>query len=128
MSLMISIRQHHSLTRGRTSASRSTSGPRTQRVSAVEMVTLVVIAALLVVGVLATRPQPVATASTGMIRVEAGDTLWSIAKSHPVPGLSTAQAVELIAANNHVPNGPLSVGSSLEVPAGEVRGAEFASR
>jgi LysM repeat protein len=121
-------RSHDSLTRGQVPTRRTARGPGPVHVSTMEIVILVMIGLLLVTGVLATRSSAAVPTSTGVVRVEPGDTLWSIAKAHPVSGLSTAQGAELIAALNHMSNDPLSVGVSLVVPVTRERGLEFASR
>ena len=128
MSSTATIRTHDSLKCRRTPAGRSAPGSRHQYVSVLEILTLVMIGALLIVGVLASGPHDMAPGSTGVVLVEAGDTLWSIAKAHPVVGLTTAQAAELIATKNHVSHSPLNVGSSLLVPVSEERGPAIASR
>jgi len=51
-------------------------------------------------------------------RVEPGDTLWSIAASHPVPGLDTAHTVDLISDINGLENPSLLAGSAILVPSG----------
>ena len=56
------------------------------------------------------------TGSTG-VRVERGDTLWSIAQAHPVKGLTTAQTADIIASSNSLDGSPLATGRTLVVPA-----------
>ncbi len=49
--------------------------------------------------------------------VRAGDTLWSIAEEHPIPGLNTADTVSVISEWNNLDGGCLHVGECLLVPA-----------
>lgn len=83
-----------------------------------EILALVVIAALLIAGPLMNRAHVPTSVDTVEVRAESGDSLWSIAENHPIDGLTTAQTVEVIAAVNGL-NGPLvAAGGSLNVPQG----------
>ncbi|MBE0476731.1 MAG: LysM peptidoglycan-binding domain-containing protein [Coriobacteriia bacterium] len=75
-------------------------------------------AAVLAVGAAAVRPvgAPAATAPTTTVRVAPSDTLWSIAKAHPLPGASTARTVAAIRAVNGMRGSDLVVGQVIEVP------------
>jgi hypothetical protein len=57
-----------------------------------------------------------ADVATRPVRVEAGDTLWSIASAHPVPGLRTEQTVDLIRRKNGMELSVVHVGQLLDVP------------
>jgi hypothetical protein len=92
-----------------------------------EVLTLVVIAILLLLGAFLTSGPPAASPSLLRLRVQAGDSLWTVAKSHPVDGLSTAQVAELVAARNGLSGAGLVPGQELLVPAGDA-GQQFASR
>lgn len=59
---------------------------------------------------------PPADVATRPVRVEAGDTLWSIASAHPVPGLRTEQTVDLIRRTNGMEGSVVYVGQLLDVP------------
>lgn len=55
-------------------------------------------------------------AATQIVKIDAGDSLWSIAAAHPVPGLSTAQTVELIKRSNQLSGSSVAEGTLLRVP------------
>jgi LysM repeat protein len=101
---------------------------RLGRLSLLEIVVLFVIAGLLVVGVLRTQPSGESMHATQTVQVHTGQTLWAIARAHPIDGLSTAQTAELISRNNHLSGGLLSAGQTLQVPAGGSAGPQMASR
>jgi len=83
-----------------------------------EMLALALIVVLLVAVPLLSRGTDVRDSDdTASVLVGEGDTLWSLAKSNPVPGLSTEENVERIAAMNGIESGRLPVGSAIEVPA-----------
>lgn len=52
-----------------------------------------------------------------LISVEQGDTLWSIAESHPIEGLTTRQCVQWIAASNGIEGSVIVPGQAIAVPA-----------
>jgi len=64
---------------------------------------------------LAAEPTP-AEVPTRSLRVEAGDSLWSIAAAHRVEGLTTEQTVELIRNTNGMTGSMLQTGQLLRVP------------
>lgn len=51
------------------------------------------------------------------VRVEPGQTLWSLAKQYPVEGADTARTVEIIASLNGLHDGVILAGSTVRVPA-----------
>lgn len=57
---------------------------------------------------------PVGT--TISLTVRPGQSLWAIADAHPVPGLDTAQTVELIASLNALQDAAISPGDTLHIP------------
>ncbi len=59
---------------------------------------------------------------TATVHVGGGDTLWSLARTHPTPGLTTAQNVELIRAINGRSGGAIHAGEVLLVPSGTEQG------
>jgi hypothetical protein len=69
---------------------------------------------------------PARTSAAISVTVANADTLWSIAASHPVPGMSTAQTVEAIREANGLTTGRLAAGQVLDVPAEGVGGTAFA--
>lgn len=50
------------------------------------------------------------------VSVAGGDTVWSIAESHPVPGVSTTELVQWISQRNGLGISPLRVGQQLQIP------------
>lgn len=50
------------------------------------------------------------------IRVGAGDSLWSLAEEHPVPGVETRLVASWIKDENGLDNSSLKIGESLVVP------------
>lgn len=53
---------------------------------------------------------------TRVVRVSPGDSLWSIAQRHQVPGRSTAETVEILATMNGLESSKLVAGAELRVP------------
>ena len=51
------------------------------------------------------------------IRVQPGDSLWSIAEEYPIEGLSTQETSDMIRNVNHLEHGSLATGAYLKVPA-----------
>ncbi len=51
------------------------------------------------------------------IRVQPGDSLWSIAEEYPIEGLSTQETSDMIRNVNHLEHGSLAAGAHLKVPA-----------
>ena len=51
------------------------------------------------------------------VRVQSGDSLWSLAQEHPIEGLSTQETSDMIRNVNHLEHGSLDAGAHLEVPA-----------
>ncbi len=70
---------------------------------------------------------PTSEATLSPVKVEAGQTLWQLARAHPVEGFTTAQTVELIAEKNDLESGSLQAGTTLLVPSG-TRDAAVAMR
>ncbi len=86
-------------------------------VSLVETLMVVAIVLLLILGAVVTASGPQERASVvRTVRVESGQTLWSIARSNPVPGLTTQQTAELIAHTNGLTDNRIAAQSSLKVP------------
>jgi len=91
-----------------------------------EVGALAVITALLVAGPLMAR-QAAVDFETSSILTAQGDTLWTIARAHPVPGLTTAQSVEVIATLNDLETANIPAGVSVQVPDSDT-GIAFALR
>ena len=51
------------------------------------------------------------------VRVQSGDSLWSLAQEHPIEGLSTQETSDMIRNVNHLEHGSLDAGAHLNVPA-----------
>lgn len=50
------------------------------------------------------------------IRVQPGDSLWSLAEEYPIEGLSTQETSDMIRNVNHLEHGSLAAGAYLKVP------------
>ncbi len=102
---------------------RATTGPavamRRVRVAA-EVAALVMIALLLLaLPILSRSTTSSSLGSTTKMVVRPGDTLWSVALAHPIPGMTTAQTADHIAALNGHNSSRIPVGSSIIVPVDE---------
>ena len=51
------------------------------------------------------------------IRVQPGDSLWSLAEEYPIEGLSTQETSDMIRNVYHLEHGSLAAGAHLKVPA-----------
>ena len=51
------------------------------------------------------------------IRVQPGDSLWSLAEEYPIEGLSAQETSDMIRNVNHLEHGSLATGAHLKVPA-----------
>lgn len=51
------------------------------------------------------------------IRVQPGDSLWSLAEEYPIEGFSTQETSDMIRNVNHLEHGSLATGAYLKVPA-----------
>lgn len=51
------------------------------------------------------------------IRVQPGDSLWSLAEEYPIEGLSTQETSDMIRNVNHLEHGSLAASAHLKVPA-----------
>ena len=51
------------------------------------------------------------------IRVQSGDSLWSLAEEYPIECLSTQETSDMIRNVNHLEHGSLAAGAHLKVPA-----------
>lgn len=69
--------------------------------------------ALLAFCVRAPMPTP---AGWSVVSVDANGSLWKLASSHPVTGLSTAETVELIQRENSLDSATIYAGQTLRVP------------
>ena len=48
------------------------------------------------------------------VRVQSGDSLWSLAQEHPIEGLSTQETSDMIRSVNHLEHGSLDAGAHLK--------------
>jgi hypothetical protein len=62
------------------------------------------------------RNEALGQAQVATVSVASGDTVWSIAESHPVQGVSTSDLVQWISERNGLGGSPLSVGQQLQIP------------
>ena len=58
----------------------------------------------------------VANVTYETVRVQSGDSLWSLAQEHPIDGLSTQETSDMIRSVNHLDRGSLDAGAVLKVP------------
>jgi len=101
---------------------------RARRLTSFEMTMLALTLVALVATAIATSgSRPIGTMETARVHVKAGDTLWSIASSHPVEGLDTAQTTDVIAELNGLGSPVLVAGSTIRVPLSD-QGASLAMR
>lgn len=89
---------------------------------------LVILSAMALVGALPTARElaAVPTAAASTVRVAPSDTLWSIAKAHPVTGLTTSEAVERIMRLNGLTDATLHAGAMIVVPTEGVPSTAYA--
>lgn len=120
------VQQHHHT--GATTTGGLVRTTRRQCLSAIEIVTLVAIGVLLIVGAVSARPRALTATATQTVQVQAGETLWSIAASHPITGLTTAQAAQSISRSNRLATSTLRAGQTLLVPVAADRAPQVASR
>ncbi len=101
---------------------------RTRSISGgLELLALIVIAGLLVLGAVVTSPRSAPTPSLTALKVTVGDSLWTLAATHPVDGLTTAQVSDLLVEANHLEGPLVSPGQTIMVPA-ESPGRRLAAR
>lgn len=65
----------------------------------------------------ATYADSAANVTYETVRVQSGDSLWSLAQEHPIDGLSTRETSDMIRSVNHLERGSLDAGAVLKVPA-----------
>lgn len=91
-----------------------------------ELVIVATLALAIVVGAVWPRIQEPADIRTTTLRIEPGQTLWTIAETHPVEGLTTQQSADLIASINGL-RGTVNAGSVIRVPS-QAAGSALAMR
>jgi Tfp pilus assembly protein FimV len=82
----------------------------------VALVVAVMLAAA-ISGARADRP-PTPTAA---VKVGVGESLWSVAATHPVRGMTTQQTVDLIKRANGLSDSAVTAGTVLQIPSAEQR-------
>jgi hypothetical protein len=113
---------------GRVSVGEGRRAREARGAGVVEGAILVAVAVLLIVGVIATSSRPVAEVPTAPVLAQRGDTLWTLAREHPVRGLTTEQVAEAIAKANDITGGRVVAGASILVPESRNTAAAVASR
>ncbi len=117
--------QQHRTASRRRRGGRLYAAPRADRpdgrsgkgLSAIEVLVIVaLIAAVLAAALLSGHGGSGVPARTATIKVGAGESLWSIAVDHPVAGLTTQQAVEVIRSANGLAGYEVAEGRLLQVP------------
>lgn len=89
---------------------------------------LAVLAVVVIAASLALSPGSPAPSGWSTVAVAEWGTLWELAGTHPVPGLSTAETVALIQAENNLSDSTLYAGQTLRVPAITAESVTVASR
>lgn len=102
-------------------ASSSAAEPKGSRLaSAAAAAVIVAVCAILAFTSLVSRAQAVTdaslTASTQVVSVRAGESLWSLAESHPIDGLTTQETSDIIREWNGLESATLHMGEELVVP------------
>lgn len=91
-------------------------GRHTRTLTSTERLLLAVLGILLIASAaMSGHERPVGVPTTTVL-VDGGDTLWSVAREHPIEGLSTAQTADLILELNDAKSPVLLDGQSLVVP------------
>jgi len=93
-----------------------------------EIAALLFIAGALVLATVVTSGRAAANVPSEQVRVESGQTLWTLAAQHPIAGLTTEQTAELIANTNRLGVGKVTAGSTIKIPAHAERSLAVACR
>jgi hypothetical protein len=91
-----------------------------------ELAIVAILAIAIVIGAAWPRIHEPSRIHTTTLRIEPGQSLWTIAETHPVEGLTTQQSADLIASMNGL-RGTVSAGSVIRVPS-EAAGSALAMR
>jgi len=103
-------------------------GRRPDGIAMLEIVLLIAIVLALIASVVLTSGRLHGQTPTSCVFVEPGQTLWSIAASHPVYGQTTEQTAEMISEINGIHAGRLIAGDTVAVPTRPSDAALTASR
>ena len=112
MSSTVAARSTRFITRTRHASHRPS-----RTVAWAEIIALVLIAIALITATILTAHHASITVTSERMRVENGQTLWTLATEHPVAGLTTEQTAELIANLNHISDGHVTNGATIRIPA-----------
>ena len=99
-----------------------TSAPAALKVStivalAVALTLFFVLATSIFIARHAAYAESVSNVTYETVRVQSGESLWSLAQEHPIEGLSTQETSDMIRVVNHLEHGSLDAGAHLKVPA-----------
>ena len=99
-----------------------TSAPAALKVStivalAVALTLFFVLATSIFIARHAAYAESVSNVTYETVRVQSGDSLWSLAQEYPIEGLSTQETSDMIRDVNHLEHGSLDAGAHLKVPA-----------
>jgi len=84
-----------------------------------EWAALLIIALLLLVGLVSTSGRQASMPfQSQSLKVQTGDTLWTLAAQHPVEGMSTAEVADMLAKENGLAGCSLVPGQVIVVPSG----------
>jgi hypothetical protein len=81
-----------------------------------EIVAVVLIAVALIAATLITSSRVGAGGPSAYVRIERGQTLWSLARQYPMAGLTTQQTADAIARLNSLERETLPIGARVRVP------------
>jgi hypothetical protein len=98
-------------------AATRTRQPRSGAIAVAEIAALVLITVALIAATIMTSNHTRASVSSERVRVERGQTLWQLAVEHPVAGLTTEQTAQLISSVNHIADGQVAAGKTIDIPA-----------
>jgi hypothetical protein len=105
--------------RGRRTAHAGLRVPAERRaggLTLVEGLVLITLVVLVIAGTILTSHRAVSSQPTTTVHVESGQTLWDLARAHPVEGMTTAQTAELISRINDLGRGGLTAHTAVRVP------------
>lgn len=101
---------------------------RSAAIQPTEAVLVLLVIMMLLLAVVLSSPRATQEMRTDTITVSAGDTLWSIAKSHPVPGMTTGETASLLTRMNDLERSDIRPGDALKVPVAASEGPSYAMR
>jgi hypothetical protein len=111
-----------------TRVARRARSSRSRAVAWGEIVAVVLIALALIAATLITSARVSVGGPNARVRIERGQTLWSVASQHPVAGLTTEQTADAIARLNGLEGKALPIGATIRVPVASENTLLVASR